>query len=88
MDFILSVSSYVEDTSVGVTDGGLLEGDKGVELKRGTILCLMSYNVLTIINLNLSFPHATKSENMKATKSFMITLLLVHGFLFTYNLID
>ena len=88
MDFILSVSSYVEDTSVGVIDGGLLEGDKGVELKRGTILCLISYNVLTINNLNLSFPHATKSENMKATKSFMITLLLVHGFLFTYNLID
>ena len=67
MDFILSVSSYVEDTSVGVIDGGLLEGDKGVEL---------------------SIPHATKSENMKATKSFIITLLLVHGFLFTYNLID
>ena len=49
------------------------EEAKGVELKREIILCLKSYEVSTMIYLNLHIPHASKSENMKASKSFMVS---------------
>ena len=49
------------------------EEAKGVELKRAIILCLKSYMVSTIIYLNLHIPQASKSENMKANKSFMVS---------------
>ena len=48
------------------------EEAKGVELKKAIILCQKSYMVSTIIYLNSHIPHASKSENMKASKSFMI----------------
>ena len=49
------------------------EEAKGVELKRAIILYLKSFMVSTIIYLNLHIPHASKSENMKANKSFMVS---------------
>ena len=48
------------------------EEAKGVELKRAIILFLKSYNVSTTIYLNLHNPQASKSEVMKANKSFMV----------------
>ena len=48
------------------------EEAKGVELKRVIDLCHIRYKVSTIIYLNLHNPQASKSEVMKANKSFMV----------------
>ena len=51
-----------------------------VELKKVMILCLNSKKgfsyVLCIIYLNLHIPHASKSENMKASTSFIVSPLI------------
>ena len=69
------------------SQGSLVDGDpgsfakeeaKGVELKRAITLCPNSKCHLSpIIYLNLHIPHASKSEIMKANKSFMV----FHGIL-------
>ena len=38
------------------------------------------FTLSTITNLNLPVPHASKSENMKAIKSFMLFTLLLTDF--------
>ena len=61
------------DLVIGHPGSFAKEEAKGVELKREIISCLKSYEVSIMIYLNLHIPHASKSENMKATNSFMIS---------------
>ena len=44
-----------------------------VELKKVMILCLMVQLCTLYHYLNLHIPHASKSENMKASTSFMVS---------------
>ena len=48
------------------------EEAKGGELKRDMILCHRRCQLSTILYLNLLNPQASKSENMKANKSFFM----------------
>ena len=61
------------DLVIGHPGSFAKEEAKGVELKREIILCLKSYEVSTMIYLNLHIPHASNSENMKAITSFMVS---------------
>ena len=73
VDCIPPGPSDVEDPSLGVTDGGVLgrglscQGSL-VDVERAVISIIGDDRELVLA----TYPHASKSENMKTNKSFMV----------------